>query len=130
MMLVTLEEAKAQLRLDSPESDGGPEDPSIELMISAASGAVINYLKSTRNLYEVERDDDGNPVVDSDGEEVLDGDSDGQYTVKAEVKHAVLYLVGWFYRYRDEDPGKDWERGYLPAVVTSLLYPLRDPALA
>ena len=128
--LITIQEARDHLRIDNYDSDGGPDDNDLQLKIYAATGAVLNYLKSTRNLYEVERDEDGNVLVDSDGEEVLDGDSDGNRTVKPEVKAAVMLMLGYLCKDRDGDPDKAYQPGYLPAPVMSLLYPLRDPALA
>jgi hypothetical protein len=38
-------------------------------------------------------------------------------------------MVGILARDRDGVEAKDWDHGYLPRPVTSLLYPLRDPAL-
>ena len=125
MMLVTLQEAKDNLLIDF-----NTYDTDIRLKISSASGMVLNYLKSRRNLYVLLVDDDGLPLLDSRGEVIYELDSQGTRIVRDEVKHAVLILVGMFFRDRDGVEAKDWAPGFLPAPVTAILYPLRDPAIA
>lgn len=125
MMLVTLEQAKDNLLIDF-----NTYDTDIRLKISSASGMVINYLKSRKNLYVLLVDDDGEPLLDSQGEVIYELDSQGARIVRDEIKHAVLILVGMFFRDRDGVEAKDWAPGFLPAPVTAILYPLRDPALA
>lgn len=110
MMLVTLDEALRQL--NQPVD----QDQEITLFIHAASGAVLNYLKSGADYF---LDSAGLVITDSNDEPV---------GVPYEVKAAVLILVGYLYRNRDTNDG--FEPGYLPAPVTALLYPLRDPACA
>ncbi|HBO3004323.1 TPA: phage gp6-like head-tail connector protein [Pseudomonas aeruginosa] len=124
MMYVTLERAKAHLGMDHDE-----DDTLISAYISAASGAVKNYLKSA-SAYEVERDSNDDPVLDSNGDPVYARDSNGAKEVRLEVQQGVLLLIGYFYKNRDENPDNAFAQGYLPAPVTALLYPLRDPALA
>lgn len=113
IMLVTLEQASDHLRRDM---DDGAENDLI-LKIEGASGAVLNYLKST-SPYVL--DDAGLPVKDDDN--VL--------IVRPEVKNATLLMVGYLYKNRDNDEKHEYEMGYLPRPVMALLYPLRDPALA
>lgn len=124
MEYVTLDRAKAHLGMDHDE-----DDTLISAYISAASGAVKNYLKSA-SAYEVERDSNDDPVLDSNGDPVYARDSNGAKEVRLEVQQAVLLLIGYFYKNRDENPDNAFAQGYLPAPVTALLYPLRDPALA
>ncbi|MFL3604301.1 head-tail connector protein [Pseudomonas aeruginosa] len=124
MMYVTLERAKAHLGMEHDE-----DDTLISAYISAASGAVKNYLKSA-SAYEVERDSNDDPALDSNGDPVYARDSNGAKEVRLEVQQAVLLLIGFFYKDRDENPDGAFEQGYLPKPVTALLYPLRDPALA
>jgi hypothetical protein len=112
--IVTLEEAKLHLRIDDIDTDG---DSDLQLKLYAASQSVINYLKEGASLFV---DSDGEIVVDSDG------DSIAPYPIKA----ATLIMVGYLYRDRDENRQKEFELGYLPLPVTSLLYPYRVPALA
>jgi hypothetical protein len=113
MKLITLEQAKLRCRIDADEAD-----TDIDLMIEGASHAVLNYLKSGADYF-----------LDTNGEVPLDtdGDPDG---VPAVVQNATLLMLGYLYRYRDENPNDEFQMGYLPAPVMSLLYPLRDPALA
>lgn len=113
-MLVSLEEAKKAIRVTHDA-----DDAVIELMISAASGAVLNYLKAIGS--ESMRDSAGELIVDSAG---LVQDVDPV------VKQATNLLTGYFYKDRDNDEGKEWEPSFLPRPVTALLYPLRDPAVA
>lgn len=124
MMLVTLREAQDHLRVDT---DADAQDLSLKCM--AASGAVMNYLKSS-SPYELERDSNGDPMLDSSGRVIPVRDSSGNTFVRWEVKAAVLLMTGYLYRLRDDNQDTAFERGYLPMPVTALLYPLRNPALA
>ena len=124
MMYVTLSRAKTHLNMDHDE-----DDSLITVYIQAASGAVKNYIKSA-SVYEVDRDTNDDPILDSNGDPTYVLDSSGDKIVRFEVEAAVLILVGHFYKDRDENPDGAFEAGYLPRPVTALLYPLRDPALA
>jgi hypothetical protein len=110
MMLVTLEQAKQHLRIDHDD-----EDNDLILKIHAASGAVVNYLKSGADIF-----------LDSNGEPVYDS-SDEPIGMPFVVKAAVLLILGFLYKDRDENAGDAYEQGFLPKPVTALLYPLRDP---
>lgn len=122
MMYVTLARAKQHLNMDHDE-----DDTLIEVYVQAASGAVKNYLKSA-SPYEVERDSNDDPTLDSSGDPVYVVDSSGDKLVSYPVQAAVLLMVGFLYKDRDENPDSAFDRGYLPRPVTALLYPLRDPA--
>lgn len=124
MSYVDLTTAKHHLGMDHDE-----DDSLIEIYIKAASAAVKNYLKSALP-FEVERDQFGNPVLDSSGERVLITDTAGDYVISSEVVSATLILIGHFYKDRDNNADGAFEQGYLPKPVTALLYPLRDPACA
>lgn len=106
VMLVELEQAKVRLRF--PEQDF--EDDDIELAIHGASAAVLTYLKVPHDNYD---DSSGNTV-------------DVPYV----VINAVIMLVGIWKRDPSGVEMEKWQQGYLPAPVTALLYPLRDPSLA
>ena len=128
MMYVTLARAKAHLNMDHDD-----DDSLITVYIQAASGAVKNYIKSA-SVYEVDRDSNDDPILDSNGDPTYALDSSGDKIVRFEVEAAVLILVGHFYKDRDDNGntaiGGGFDAGYLPRPVTALLYPLRDPALA
>lgn len=123
MMYVTLARAKQHLNMDHDL-----DDVLIEAYIGAASGAVKNYLKSA-SPYEVERDSNDDPILDSAEDPIYVVDSSGDKVVKYEVQAAVLLMLGFLYKDRDENPDQAFQQGYLPKPVTALLYPLRDPAL-
>lgn len=124
MMYVTLARAKKHLNMDHDE-----DDTLIEVYVQAASGAVKNYLKSA-SPYEFERDSNDDPILDSSGDPVYVVDSSGDKLVSYPVQAAVLLMVGFLYKDRDENPDQAFQQGYLPKPVTALLYPLRKPALA
>lgn len=125
MMLVTLEEAKANMFVTFDN-----QDDDIRLKIRAASGAILNYLKNRTKLYQVEYTSDGEPELDSNGKPVYVTDSNGARLVRDEIKQATLILVGIMFRDRDGSEAKNWEHGYLPFPVTALIWQLRDPSLA
>jgi hypothetical protein len=145
MNLVTLEEAKAHLRIGEELLDtqgDGPDDADLALKIAGASAAVMNYLKNYRNVWvqEYEADTDGQwvldsnfdriPATDTDGKPIYQTDTNGQRIVADPIKSATLLLIGYLYKDRDENPEEAYEQGFLPKPVTALLYPLRDPALS
>lgn len=123
MMYVTLDRAKRHLNMDHDQ-----DDVLIEAYIGAASEAVKNYLKSA-SPYEVERDSNDDPILDSSGDPIYVVDSSGDKQVKYAVQAATLLQIGFLYKDRDENADGAYDRGYLPKPVTALLYPLRDPAL-
>lgn len=106
--LVTLDQVKAGLRIDHDD-----DDAQLTLLISASSERIIRYLKSR-------------------AKEVLNIDDDGNLAgpVPPSVATATMMLVGYLYRDPDQDPERDWALGTLPKPVSSLIYQLRDPALA
>jgi hypothetical protein len=122
MMYVTLERGKQHLNMDHDL-----DDVLIEAYIGAASSAVKNYLKSA-SPYEVERDSNDDPILDSSGDPTYVVDSSGDKQVKYAVQAAVLLQLGFLYKDRDENADGAYDRGYLPKPVTALLYSLRDPA--
>lgn len=124
MMYVTLARGKQHLNMDHDL-----DDTLIEAYISAASAAVKNYLKSA-SPYEVERDSNDDPVLDSSGDPTYVVDSSGDKQVKFEVQAATLLQLGFLYKDRDENADVAYDIGYLPKPVTALLYPLRTPALS
>jgi hypothetical protein len=109
MKLVTLEAAKAHLQMDHDQDD---ED--IDSIIDQASAAVLDYLNGGQDLY-----------ADSSG--LIPNDANGDPDVPYQVRAATLLLIGILYKGNDQD--KEWDHGYLPRPVLSLLYPLRTPSL-
>jgi hypothetical protein len=117
-MLVSLERTKAALRIDTTD-----DDEILEFYISAASVAVRRYLKGQAS--EVLNLSDSPPNSPPDA---LPDDLD---LIEPDVAMAVIAFVGILYKQPDGDDARNFaELGYLPYIVTALLYPLRDPALA
>lgn len=115
MMLVTLQSVSDYVRRDSDD-----DAAVLTALVEAASEAVVNYLG-----------DQAESVLAYDSNGVLLEDSNGiAIDVPAVVQAAVRYLAAWFYRNRDADGEGAFQPGYLPAPVTAMLYPLRDPTLA
>lgn len=110
MMLVTLQQASDHLRRDTDA-----DDADLTLKIHAASAAVLNYLSVGADRF-----------LDSSGEMITDSAGD-PVDIPYEVQAAVLLMVGTLYK--DRDASDAFERGYLPAPVTALLYPLRTPTV-
>jgi hypothetical protein len=127
MLLISLEEAKAHLYVDHDA-----DDSLISAYIHAASGAVLTYLKGA-SIGEPERDDNGAPLEDSNGDVVYAYDSNG-LVIRYEIQAAVRLLVGEFYKNREgmQEGGIDSSvgYGYLPRPVVALLYPLRSPTIS
>lgn len=122
MMYVTLARAKQHLNMDHDL-----DDVLIDAYIRASSEAVKNYLKSA-SPYEVERDSNDDPILDSSGDPIYVVDSSGEKVVKYAVQAATLLQLGFLYKDRDENADGAYDMGYLPKPVTALLYPLRSPA--
>lgn len=116
--LVTLEQVKAGLRIAEWDADGNmiehDDDSHLTLLIGAASNRIIKFLKNR-------------------ADEVLNLDSSGELTsagIPDEVTVATIMLVGYLYRNPDQDPDGDFDLGQLPKPIKSMIYTLRDPALA
>ncbi|MBZ9653540.1 head-tail connector protein [Phyllobacterium lublinensis] len=77
------------------------DDALLNLLIKAASERIVGYIKT----------------------EIPD-------PVPNAVAVATIILVGYLYQNTESDPDKAFDLGTLPYPVTSLIYHLRDPALA
>lgn len=119
--LATVAETKAALRIDS---DDLLSDASIAALLEVASESVVAYLK--RRVIRVTTDADASPPET----EVAMDLTASPPLVPARVRQAVIMLVGYLYRAPDANPDKEWTHGNLPMPVMSLLYQLRDPAVA
>lgn len=123
---VTLAQAKRHLYILEDET---ADDALINALIAAASGAVKGYIK-TASPFQPLLDSNYDAEVDSNGDTVYEVDSNGDKIVLPVVEQATLLLIGYFYKNRDDNPDDAFDRGYLPAPVTALLYPLRTPTVA
>lgn len=130
-MLVTLQQASDHLRRDTDD-----DDSDLSLKIQAASRAVLNYLKNDMLAYEFQADDEGDPILDSNGDISYILDSSGDYVPRPEVQQAVLIMIGVFYIDRDANSYVDPRSGgglerlgnmSLPRSVHWLLDPIRTP---
>lgn len=123
MGLVTLQEARDHVRVDSTADDGW-----LQMAIEGVSDAVLRWLKKDWRAYVLYEDSNG-VVTDSSGEPIPLEDSNGPI-VKPVVKMATLVEIAVQYRFRDGDgtPAvpSHWGHGYvLSAGPTSLLTALR-----
>lgn len=124
--LVTKPEAYAQLRIDDTAHDAW-----LDIWIPAASEAVLSWLKDEWRAYVPMLDADGEPILDSAGDEIPEVDSAGDMTPRPQVKAAVLIELASQFRFRDGS-GKDnvvpadAGHGYtLNKASTAILSPLR-----
>lgn len=132
--LVTIQQAREQLRIDDYDEDGGPDDPWLNIFIPAISEAVAEWVKNTARLYVPEVDSNGDIVTDSNGDPVPALDSNGQKTVRRVVQAAVLIELERQYRSRggEDDTGVDASAGYgymLGKGSVALLQSLRKSTL-
>ncbi|MGK3115346.1 head-tail connector protein [Candidatus Pantoea formicae] len=104
---VTLDEAKAHLRVDTDASD-----QDLQLKIYSASASVFDYIQGSREK-----------VVGSDGKVIEDAPE------LQRVKQATLILVGILDRVRGGEEEAHYQQGQLPFSVTSLIYSLRKPTI-
>ncbi|PIF22184.1 MULTISPECIES: head-tail connector protein [Pantoea] len=104
---VTLDEAKAHLRIDTTAGDD-----ELQQKIYSASASILDYIQSSRDV-----------LVDDDGE-VIEGTNELD-----RVKMATLLLVGILDRVRNGEEETTYHQGYLPFTVTSLIYSLRKPTI-
>ena len=130
--LVSIEEARAHLRLDEPDSDGGPDDLWLSVFIPAVSEAVLNWLKDEWRAYYPEMDSNGVVSTDSNGDPIPAEPLVAKWSVKA----AVLVELGSQFRFREGESTDnvvtpDAGYGYtLNKVSTALLTSLRKPTVA
>jgi hypothetical protein len=129
--LVTIAEAKAQLRIDDSADDAW-----LGIFIPAVSQAIALWLKDVWRLYVVETDADGNVIEDSSGTPIPVEDSNGP-VVNPVVKGAVLIELASQTRFREGDGENRMEslgaaaHGYiLSRGATALLSGLRKPTVA
>lgn len=110
MSLITIDQAKAHLRIDT--ASGSPVDAAdadLLLKMAAAESIVLDYLKVPATSPEYWNDT----------------------TVPPLVQAAVLLQLGELYRFRGDDVEHGPQTaGDLSPIVTNILRRYRDPALA
>ncbi len=112
MALVTLDEAKAYLRVDSSDDDG-----LIGSLVSSAGRLCADVARLT--------DEQWNEVDGADGESALYADGELSH-VREVMKVAMLYALGYLYEHREEA-----DHHALTITLRSLLFGIReggDPA--
>ena len=114
MMFVTLPETKLRLRFDTDF-----EDPDLLEMIGEASESVWNYIKD--GVDGLWLDSAGLPIEDTAGFVA---------NVPRAIRSATFLMIGILSRDRDGEDAKEWDHGFLPTPVLSILYPYRLPSLA
>lgn len=128
--LVTIEEARAHLRIDDVDSDGSPDDLWLNIFMPAISEAVANWLKDEWRLYVAEVDS-GGVVVDPSGDPVPALPLEARPVVKA----ATLIELERQFRFRGGESEADVQshegHGYtLGKGATALLSSLRKSTVA
>jgi hypothetical protein len=109
MNLITLRQAKAQVRVDHDL-----DDDDIDKKRKQASEAVMNFIKADEHATDFD-------WVDALGEPNDD-------TIPGEVKSATLLVFGAMYENRDGDAWRSPQP--LSQAVMDLLWRHRDPALS
>lgn len=133
--LVTIDDARQQLRLDEIDSNGGADDAWLALAIPGVSEAVRSWLKDDWRLYLPERDTAGAVITDTDGDPIPAEDSNGNPITHPTVRLAVLLELASQFRYREGEGENvvpaDAGHGYtLSKGATAILAGLRKPTLA
>ena len=133
--LVTIDDARQQLRLDEIDSNGGADDAWLVLAIPGVSEAVRSWLKDDWRLYLPERDTAGAVITDTDGDPIPAEDSNGNPITHPTVRLAVLLELASQFRYREGEGENvvpaDAGHGYtLSKGATAILAGLRKPTVA
>lgn len=133
--LVTIDDARQQLRLDEIDSNGGADDAWLALAIPGVSEAVRSWLKDDWRLYLPERDTSGAIITDTDGDPIPAEDSNGNPITHPTVRLAVLLELASQFRYREGEGENvvpaDAGHGYtLSKGATAILAGLRKPTVA
>ena len=98
MDLVTLEEARLQVRTDTTADDAW-----LSIWITSVSDSVLSWLKDEWRAYVPMVDSSGAVVVDSAGIPIVLLDSSDKPIVRSRVKAAVLVELAMQYRFREGD---------------------------
>lgn len=106
--LVTLEQAKEHLRIDTDEDAG---DADLTMKIQAGSAAILAYVQGSREQ-----------IVNPAGT-LIEGEP------LRRTQTALLMLLGWLDRNRGGEEEEKLQQGELPFSVTMLIYDLRRPTI-
>ena len=122
--LITTAEARYQLRLDEPGSDGGPDAGWLAAFIPAVSDAIATWLKDEWRLFVPETDSAGNVLFDSSGDPIPTAE------IRPAVKAAALVELASQFRFREGEgdnavPSADGHGYVLSKGATALLSGLR-----
>lgn len=104
-MLVTLEQAKQHLRVDTDDLDDD-----ILFKLNQVSFLCVDFVKHEHGQYE---DSAGQPL-----------------NVPPYLEAACLVWLGILFRYRDSDTHKGAPLGEIPREVSNILWPYRRPSYA
>jgi hypothetical protein len=111
-MLVSLQRVKDALRITTSD-----DDATLEIYISAASLAVVEYLKAEAgDFIGINSPPDSPP--------------DDLTTVDERVVLAVMVMVKYMFDPQSEDAIEKVKHGYLPPIAEMVLYAKRIPTLA
>ncbi len=108
MALITLDDAKTYLRVDTSD-----DDQLIGVLLSSAGQLCADVARLTDEQWS---------VVNGDGDEEQDLYSDEELSHVREVMHiAVLYALGYLYEHREEA-----DHHGLTITLRSLLFAIRE----
>ena len=106
--LVTLEQAKEHLRIDSDEDAGNAD---LTMKIQAGSAAILSYVQGSRDQ-----------IVKPSGD-LIEGEP------LRRTQTALLMLLGWLDRNRGGEEEDKLKQGELPYSVKLLIYYLLRPTI-
>ena len=107
MALLTLDDAKGYLRVDTAD-----EDAMIGSLLSSAGRLCMDVARLTEEQWA---------VIDSDAEESEDYSADQLVTIRETVKVAMLYALGYLFEHRE-----DADHHNLILMLRSLLFAIRE----
>lgn len=107
MALLTLDDAKGYLRVDTAD-----EDAMIGSLLSSAGRLCMDVARLTEEQWA---------VIDSDTEESEDYSADRLATIRETVRVAMLYALGYLFEHRE-----DADHHNLILMLRSLLFAIRE----
>lgn len=128
--LITRAEAYAHLRFDVDGSNGSPHDSWLDTWMPVVCDAIESWLKNPARLYVQATDADGTYLYDSNLDPVPVLDSDGNPTVRYQVKGACLLELAVLDRYRTGEgdtavPAHEGHGYSLSRAATAMLSTIR-----